>query len=939
MAAAAALSSAGCLPRRRKLKSTVVPKSPSSSSSLSLSVVAAAAVAVAPPPPTRRRCISLQKGSAPRGLSELPTVEGEEETEEEDAPLCFRWRRLLRLAVRHGDLELARAVHAAVAKKKNHHGPQRGGGEEEDENEDEEEEEEEDGETLLLMNSLMAAYVKLGETADARRLFEEMRQRDVVSYTCLISAYAKSGQAGEALELFLQMQLVGIRPNAFSLVAILTSCIRRADPLLGSQLHAVAAKLRCSGEGSDLHVGNALMAAYVACGRVEKAVGVFAEMAERDAASWSTVISGMVKQGRHRRALQLFREMRREGLRGDSFTVSGVLTAAAAVEGIAAARAGEGVHAHAVKMGLELELSVGNSLIAFYTRFGSEEDVAGVFRRMPERDVISWNGLVRGLMAFGSVEAAAEAFRRSPARNGVSFNTLLAGFRQNGHGHRALNLFREMVEGGLELSAFTLTGAVAACAMLREPAAGEQIHGFSVKAGCTSSDDHNWVAAALLDMYAKCGRLEAAEKIFRRWEEGDDEEQESRDIAWTAIICGYAGEGRLDEALGLFNLMQRERGLPAMDRVTLTAALRLCGQLGAAAMGRQLHGFLCKSAGFTDRQLCNAVLSMYASCGDLEAAAELFRRLPEKDVASWNALIKAHLLRRRGDDAIAVWRSMEAAGVEPDASTFSSVLSACKFTRLDSAGECRRLLSSMGTTPSPEHYAAAVDAMSFWGHLEEAEELIRSMPVPPDSRVWRALLRHCDHRLRREAASELLRSEPEDPAAYILVSNLYAASGRWRCAEEVRREMREKGLRKRPARSWLVDEGGGEGGAAAVHWFYARDRSHPRTKDIYAGLELLIAECMKQGYDPDTSFVLQEAEEFQKRDFLFYHSAKLAAAFGHLTAPPGRPLRVVKNVRLCGDCHSFLKTFSAATGREVLLRDPTGFHHFRGGGCSCGDRW
>ncbi|CAA7403982.1 unnamed protein product [Spirodela intermedia] len=933
MAAAAALSSAACLPRRRNLKSTVVPRSPSNSH-LSLSVAADA-----PSSLRLRRSISLRKRNATRELSELLT-EGEGEGEkEEDAPLCFRWHGHLRLAVRHGDLELARAVHAAVAKK-NPHKPQRGGGGGGEE--EEKEEEEEDGESLLLMNSLMSAYVKLGETGDARQLFGEMRHRDVVSYTCLISAYAKSGQAGEALELFLQMQLVGIRPNAYSLVAILTSCIRRPDPLLGSQLHAAAVKLHCSGEGSDLHVGNALMAAYVAVGRVEEAVGVFTGMAERDAVSWSTVISGMVKQGRHRKALQLFREMRRGGLRGDSFTVSGVLTAAAAaaaVEGFAVARAGEGVHAHAVKMGLELELSVGNSLMAFYTRFGSEEDVAGVFRRMPERDVISWNGLVRGFMAFDSVERAAEAFRRSPERNGVSFNTLLAGFRQNGHGRRALNLFREMVEGGLEVSAFTLSGAVAACAMLREPAAGEQIHGFSTKAGCTSSDDHNWIGAALLDMYAKCGRLEAAEKIFRRWEEDDDEEQESRDIAWTAIICGYAGEGRLDEALGLFNLMQRERGLPAMDRVTLTAALRLCGQLGAAAMGRQLHGFLCKSAGFTDRQLCNAVLSMYAKCGDLEAAVEFFRRLPEKDVASWNALIKAHLLRRRGDEAIAVWRSMEAAGVAPDAATFSSVLSACKFTGADSADECRRLLCSIEATPSPEHYAAAVDAMSFWGHLEEAEEVIRSMPMPPDSRVWRALLRHCDHRPRREAALEMLRSGREDPAAYILVSNLYAASGRWRCAEEVRKEMREKGLRKRPARSWLVDDGGGEGSGAAVHWFYARDRSHPRTKDIYAGLELLIAECMKEGYEPDTSFVLQEAEEFQKRDFLFYHSAKLAAAFGHLAAPPGRALRVVKNVRLCGDCHSFLKTFSAATGREVLLRDPTGFHHFRGGSCSCGDRW
>lgn len=206
------------------------------------------------------------------------------------------------------------------------------------------------------------------------------------------------------------------------------------------------------------------------------------------------------------------------------------------------------------------------------------------------------------------------------------------------------------------------------------------------------------------------------------------------------------------------------------------------------------------------------------------------------------------------------------------------------------------------------------------------------MPFPPKASVWRVLLDCCRMHLNvtvgKRVAKEILSMEPQDPSTFILRSNLLSASGRWHCSELVREEMREKGFRKLPGRCWIIHEN-------KVHSFFARDSSHPLTKDIYSGLEILMLECLKSGYVPDTSFVLHEVEEHQKKYFLFYHSAKLAVTYGLLMTRPGKPLRVMKNILLCGDCHTFLKHVSVVTKREIHVRDASGFHCFSGGKCNC----
>ncbi|KAJ0028063.1 hypothetical protein Pint_35816 [Pistacia integerrima] len=299
-----------------------------------------------------------------------------------------------------------------------------------------------------------------------------------------------------------------------------------------------------------------------------------------------------------------------------------------------------------------------------------------------------------------------------------------------------------------------------------------------------------------------------------------------------------------------------------------------------------------------------------------------------------------HLLYRQGDDALNVWSRMENASIKPDAVTFVLIISAYRYSNSNLVDSCRKLFLSMKTIyniePSSEHYASLVGVLGYWGFLEEAEEMVNKMPFEPKISVWRALLDSCRARknttMGKRVAKHILTMDPQDASTYVLISNLYSASGRWRNSEMVREDMREKGFQKHPSKSWIIHQN-------KVHSFYTRDKSHPQEKEIYSGLEILILECLKAGYLPDTSYVLHEVEEYQKKDFLFYHSAKLAATFGLLTTQPGKPIRILKNILVCGDCHTFLKYVSDVARREIVLRDASGFHHFSDGQCSCKDFW
>ncbi|KAH6802704.1 Pentatricopeptide repeat superfamily protein [Perilla frutescens var. frutescens] len=809
--------------------------------------------------------------------------------------------RLLKLCRDYADMQLGKAVHASIIKIH---------------------------QDIRLCNSLITSYIELGHLNYAERVFNSILEPDVVSYTAMISGLAKSSRGGEAAGLFFEMRLSGIEPNAYAFVAILTACMRLLDLNLGSQIHSLSIK---TGHVNCNYVANAIMGLYGKCGCFDFVIKMFDEMPQRDIASWNTVISCVVKEGVYDRAFELFHDMlieMQEGSRVDYFTLSSLLVACSRCS---ETMYGKGIHAYALKTGYGSNLSVCNALIQFYAKCGCVEDVENLFDRMSVRDGFTWTEMISAYMGFGLVGSAVEICSRMPERNCVAYNVLLAGFCQNGDGYRALSLYCRMMEKGLELTDFTLTSVLHACGLTKHLGFSKQLQAFVLKIGVGTND---YIRAALLDMCTRCGRMDDAEKIFHQL---PPEERSS--IMLTTMVCGYARHSELDKAVSLISQCQYEVH-HAIDEFASASILGVCGDLGFQTLGEQFHCHAIKYGSSSDIGVGNATVSMYSKCGSMEQAIKVFDSMSEHDIVSWNCLLAGHILNRQGEKALDAWKKMMRGGVEPDTVTCVLIISAYRHTKSNLVKQCHDFFLSMkcihNIEPGSDHYASLVGVFGFWGLLEEAEEIIKKMPFEAKASVWKALLDSCrlhrDSTIGKRAAKEILNLEPQDPPTYILKSNLYSASGRWHCSDLVREEMKEKGLKKFPARSWIIHEN-------KVHSFFGRDKSHPESRDIHSALEVLFLECSKAGYIPDTSFVLHEVEEHQKTNFLLYHSGKLAVAYGLLVAGRGKPVRVTKNIHLCGDCHTFFKFVSVVTKRDIHVRDASGFHSFVNGECSCNDSW
>ncbi|KAB5519901.1 hypothetical protein DKX38_024220 [Salix brachista] len=557
--------------------------------------------------------------------------------------------------------------------------------------------------------------------------------------------------------------------------------------------------------------------------------------------------------------------------------------------------------------------------------------VDGLFNFLRLSDTHLGNAVIAAYIKLGLVVDAYRVFMGMSTPDVVSYSAIISSFSKLNREAEAIQLFFRMRISGIEPNEYSFVAILTACIRSSELELGRQIHAHAIRIGL---ENNLSVGNAIIRFYTGCGSLNHAVKclLYQSTDGGNT-------IIQTSMICGYARNGLPEEAICLFYRSQSE-GTMVLDEVAFTSILGVCGTLGFHEMGKQIHCHALKTGFHSELGVGNSTISMYSKCYNIDDAIKAFNTMPAHNIVSWNGLIAGQLLHRQGNEALAIWSSMEKAGIKPDTITFVLIVSAYKYTSSNLLDECRSLFLSMkmihDLEPTSEHYASLVGVLGYWGLLEEAEELINKMPFEPEVSVWRALLDSCrlhaNTSIGKRVAKHIIGMEPRDPSTYVLVSNLYAASGRWHCSEIVRENMRDRGLRKHPCRSWVINK-------KKLHTFYARDKSHPQAKDIYSGLDILILKCLKAGYEPDMSFVLQEVEEQQKKNFLFYHSAKLAATYGLLKTRPGEPIRVVKNILLCRDCHSFLQYASVVTQREILFRDASGFHCFSNGQCSCKGYW
>ncbi|CAN8254403.1 unnamed protein product [Cochlearia groenlandica] len=589
------------------------------------------------------------------------------------------------------------------------------------------------------------------------------------------------------------------------------------------------------------------------------------------------------------------------GIKPDNFAFPALLKAVADLQDI---DLGKQVHAHVYKFGYGVDsVTVANTLVNLYRKCGDFGDVYKVFDRITERNQVSWNSMISSLCSFEMWEMA-------------------------------LNAFRCMLDENMEPSSFTLvngftiSSVLPVCSHLEMLRTGKEMHAYALKNG--SLDENSYVGSALVDMYCNCKQVLSGRRVF-------DGIFDRKIGLWNAMITGYAQNEHDREALSLFIEME-ETGLKP-NSITLMTIIPSCAALSALAKGKEIHAYAIKGNLATDVAVGSALVDMYAKCGCLHMSRKVFDQIRIRNVICWNVIIMAYGMHGNGQDAIDLLRMMIAQDVKPNEVTFISVFAACSHSGMVDEGLkiFYNMKKDYGIDPGSDHYACVVDLLGRAGRVKEAYQLMNMMPLGVDKAgAWSSLLGACrihnNLEIGEVAARNLIQLEPNVASHYVLLANIYSSAGLWDKATEVRRKMKEKGVRKEPGCSWI--EHGDE-----VHKFIAGDSSHPQSEKLHGYLEILTDKMRREGYVPDTSCVLHNVEEDEKEVLLCGHSEKLAIAFGILNTSPGTVIRVAKNLRVCNDCHLATKFISMIVDREIILRDVRRFHHFKNGTCSCGDYW
>ncbi|KAE8010412.1 hypothetical protein FH972_006783 [Carpinus fangiana] len=706
---------------------------------------------------------------------------------------------------------------------------------------------------------------------------------------------------------------------------LLKTCIARKDLLPGKSLHALYIKAlvppstyisnhfillysKCGRLSAARHAFdwtldpnvfsfNAIVAAYAKESKTGIAHQLFDQIPQPDLVSYNTLISAYADRGDTEPAFCVFKGMRETGLHMDGFTLSGMITACC--DGIDMIRQ---FHSLAVSGGFDSYVSVNNTLVTYYSKNGFLEEAKRVFYGMGEvRDEVSWNSMI---VAYG----------------------------QHREGINALGLFQEMVRRGFDVDMFTLASVLTAFTCVEDLLGGLQFHAKLIKTGF---HQNSHVGSGLIDLYSKCrGGMSDCRKVFEEIPEPDL-------VLWNTMISGFSqNEDFSKDALYCFRQMQRVGYRP--DDCSFVCVISACSNLSSPSQGKQIHAIAIKSEiPFNRISVNNALVAMYSKCGNLQDSRRLFDRMPEHNTVSLNSMIAGYAQHGIGTESLHLFQQMLETDIAPSSITFISVLSACAHTGKVEEGQSyfNMMKEKFSIEPEAEHYSCMIDLLGRAGKLSEAERLIETMPFSPGSIEWAALLGACrthgNMELAVKAGNHFLRLEPSNAAPYVMLANMYASAGKWEEVAGVRKLMRDRGVKKKPGCSWIEVN-------KRIHVFVAEDSSHPMIKEIHEYLGEMLRKMKGAGYVPDVRWALVKDDETgrgEKEIRLGYHSEKLAVAFGLISTKDGEPILVVKNLRICGDCHNAIKFISAIAGREITVRDAHRFHCFKEGQCSCGDYW
>lgn len=627
-------------------------------------------------------------------------------------------------------------------------------------------------------------------------------------------------------------------------------------------------------------------------GEVQYAGQVFDEFPHPNLFMWNAIIGGFCKCNMFTESTNMYVKMLWAGVRPDCFTLSKVLKGCSS--SVRLLEIGRAVHGQIFRLGFESDLFVQNGILAFYAKCGRIDNANSVFGCLSDRTIVSWTAIISGCT-------------------------------QNGQAEEALRLFSEMRMVNVKPDCINLVSILRACTDLDYLEQGKSLHGCVIKTGLESEQD---LQISLTAMYAKCGQVNAARYLFNQMVTPNV-------ILWNAMISGYAKNGYADEAVELFKEMITKNIKP--DSITVRAATLACAQVGSLELAKWMNDYVTRSDYRNDIFVKTSLIDMYAKCGSMDFARQVFDGILDKDVVVWSTMIVGYGLHGCGGEAIDLYGAMRHAGIWPNDVTFLGLLTACKNSGLVKEGwDFFHNMKDHGIEPLHQHYACVVDLLARAGYLGQAYKFITRMPIQPGVTVWGSLLSACKiHRhvkLGEHAAEHLFSKDPYDAGQYVQLSNLYAAAHMWNHVRKVRQVMKERGLSKDFGYSFIEING-------KLQIFRTGDNSHPMSKEIWKELGDLERRLKEAGFIPDTESNLHDLSSEDMQESLCNHSERLAIAYGLLTSPAGSTLRIFKNLRACVNCHSATKLISKITNREIVVRDANRFHHFKDGLCSCGDYW
>ncbi|XP_061353530.1 pentatricopeptide repeat-containing protein At3g62890-like [Gastrolobium bilobum] len=566
------------------------------------------------------------------------------------------------------------------------------------------------------------------------------------------------------------------------------------------------------------------------------------------------------------------------------------------------------------------------------------------------------------LVAFASLSYAHKLFDRIPQPDLFIYNTMIKAHSLSPDSCRdSLVVFRLLTrDTGIFPNRYSFVFSFSACGNGLCVQEGEQVRVHSMKFGL---ENNVFVVNALIGMYGKWGLVEEGRKVFEwavdkdlySWNtmiaacvgSGDmsqakelfDGMQEQDVVSWSTIIAGYVQVGCFMEALDFFHKMLRVG--PKPNEYTLVSALAACSNLVALDQGKWIHVYIGRSEIKMNERLLASIIDMYAKCGEIESASRVFcEHNVKRRVWPWNAMIGGFATHGKPNEAINVFEQMKVEKVSPNKVTFIALLNACSHGYMIEEGKLyfRLMVSDYGINPEIEHYGCMVDLLSRAGLLKEAEDMISSMPMAPDVAIWGALLNACRIYKDMERGYRIGRiikeMDPNHIGCHVLLGNIYSTSGRWNEARMLREKNEISSDRKKiPGCSSIELKG-------VFHQFLVGDRSHPQSRELYSFLDEMTTKLKIAGYVPELGELLLDIDdEEDKETALSVHSEKLAIAFGLMNTAPGTPIRIVKNLRVCGDCHQATKFISKVYDRVIIVRDRTRYHHFKDGICSCKDYW